>query len=228
MFVGIILRPHLILKVKTITSGPFAENGYIVYSESSMDCLIIDPGYDSQLYIETIEGNSLKPIAILCTHAHLDHIGAVYGLVDKYKIPFWLHRKDEFILNTFEGQCAMFGMKIGKKPKVTNWIEHEDSIVISDFRIKLVFTPGHTPGGTCYQISDHVFVGDTLFQGSVGRTDLPGGSWSMLEFSLKKLIKIIPPSDTIHSGHGSSTTLKEEILRNPFLIPISDKLNSKV
>ena len=227
MFVGIILRPHLILKVKTITSGPFAENGYIVFSDSSSNCLIIDPGYDAQLYITTIEENSLKPVAILGTHAHLDHIGAVDGLVDRYKIPFWLHRKDEFILNMFESQCAMFGMIIGNKPEVTNWVEHEDAISIADFNINLVSTPGHTPGGTCYHINGHVFVGDTLFQGSVGRTDLPGGSWSTLEYSLEKLVKIIPHSDIIHSGHGPSTTIKDEILRNPFLIPIGDKLNSK-
>jgi len=108
------------------------------------------------------------------------------------------------------------------------WIDDEDPLTFETMTFTLLFTPGHTPGGTTYIIEDHVFVGDTLFKGSIGRTDLPGGNWEILNKSLLKMMETISPDFTLHSGHGPDTTMKMERIENPFLIPIEKQLNSTI
>ena len=106
-----------------------------------------------------------------------------------------------------------------------NLLKNEEEIIINNFKINFFHTPGHTPGGICIKIDNHLFVGDTIFKGSVGRTDLPGGSWNQLESSLINLVKAMDPDIIVHSGHGHDTTLFNEIKKNPFLIELHDKLN---
>ncbi|MEE9190844.1 MAG: MBL fold metallo-hydrolase [Candidatus Neomarinimicrobiota bacterium] len=212
--------------VKKVTSGPFDENGYLVFNQGDLSGIFIDPGYDAALYTRLAEDAGVKPSAIINTHAHLDHIGAVHDLQEYYQIPFYLHKEEEPIVSQFTENSALFGVRLGSEPKVTNWIKDEEKIKFGIITIELLFTPGHTPGGTCFIIDEHTFVGDTLFMGSVGRVDLPGGSWTILEQSLIKIMNTVPHTNIIHSGHGQETTLAEEIKNNPFLIPLCDRVNS--
>lgn len=209
------------INIHKITAGPFQENGYIVHSEENSDCIIIDPGDSPELYIKEIENNNLKPIGILNTHGHIDHVHAVQPLKDNYSIPFYLHEDDSMLLSEhYQEICLMYGMIPGKTPKADVELNNESEVLMGEYIIKIIHTPGHTRGGLCYQINGDIFTGDTLFKGSIGRTDLPGGDYNTLMDSLKLLIKSVPGDTKVHSGHGYSTTMKDEILSNPFLINI--------
>ena len=207
------------ISIHKITAGAFQENGYIVHGEESSDCFIIDPGDNPELYIEKIKKNGLKPIGILNTHGHIDHVHAVQPLKEEYSIPFYLHDKDKMLLGDhYQNACLMYGMIPGNIPEVDTSINDETELQIGEYNIKILHTPGHTLGGLCYQINGDIFTGDTLFKGSIGRTDLPGGDYNTLMDSLKKLITEVPGNIRVHSGHGYSTTIENEVLSNPFLV----------
>ena len=213
------------LSVETIITGPFKENSYFFWYNNSRDTILIDPGDDYNLICNQIDKNNLIPVAIINTHAHLDHIGAVSELKQIYDIPFYLHEDEALILDTYKDTCDFFGVEQREKPEVDIWLKDDREILINNFKINLFHTPGHTPGGICIKVDNHLFVGDTIFHGSVGRTDLPGGSWKKLESSLINLVKSMDPDIILHSGHGPETTLVNEIEKNPFLIALNDKLN---
>ena len=213
------------LFVETSVTGPFEENSYFFWYNNSRDAILIDPGDDYNLICNQLDKKKLMPVAIINTHAHLDHIGAVSQLKQIYDIPFYLHEDEALILDTYKDTCDFFGVEQREKPEVDIWLKDDREILINNFKINLFHTPGHTPGGICIKVDNHLFVGDTIFHGSVGRTDLPGGSWKKLESSLINLVKSMDPDIILHSGHGPETTLANEIEKNPFLIALNDKLN---
>ncbi|MBT3299779.1 MAG: MBL fold metallo-hydrolase [Candidatus Marinimicrobia bacterium] len=203
--------------VLSLVTGPFQENAFLAWNDSDPNCIIIDPGDDSEKIIQEIETHNLKPIAIVNTHAHLDHIGAVDSLKDHYQIPFYLHQDESDILENFNISRQFYGLSPQAVPKVDFWFGDEEELSFGKIQIGLFKTPGHTPGGTCLIIDGHVFTGDTLFHRSIGRTDLPGGDFETLHSSLKKLVLEIPDTFILHPGHGPDTTLAVEKLENPYL-----------
>jgi len=215
----------LITHVHRIVTGPFQENSFVVRQDDSTSCLIIDPGDDSEKFVQYFDEHGLTPLAIINTHAHLDHIGAVFDLKSIYSIPFFLHSKEKPILDGYESDCALFGLQPKGIPSVDTWFDGT-SVEIEAFEIQMIETPGHTPGGTCLVIGNHVFTGDTIFAGSIGRTDLPGGDWDTLNNSLVKAMNDIPHDYILHPGHGPDTTLVNEMKQNPFLIPLLNRVNS--
>ena len=213
------------LYIKTIVTGPFQENSYLLIDKLSKKCVLIDPGDEAQKIINFINEKNILPIAIINTHAHLDHIGAISEIKAVYSIPFYLHIEEKPILDSYLVSCRMFGMKPAESPSVDEWLNASGELLIGPFKFLIIETPGHTPGGCSFLIDDIIFVGDTLFQGSIGRTDLPGGDRKILDKSLIKLINKLNPKTTVYSGHGPSTSIGFEKINNPFLIQLQNNFN---
>lgn len=210
------------LNVKVYSLGPVQTNCYIV-SNKQKECLIFDPGEEASKIIKEIRINNLKPKAIYLTHAHFDHIGAVDELRELFDLPLFVHEKEVSWLGdptkNGSGKYAELPNYIVAKPKEEHIIRKEQIIEMDGFTFKAVFTPGHSPGSISYLFEDEGFaiVGDTLFERSIGRTDLVGGSLEVLLKSIHDKLLVLPEDTIIYPGHGSYTTPAEEMDMNPFL-----------
>lgn len=210
------------LSVRTYPLGPIQTNCYIV-SNRSKQCLIFDPGEEGERLIHEIKANQLKPLAIFLTHTHFDHIGAVNAVRDAFNIPVYVHEKEVAWLadpmKNGSGKYAELPNYIVEKPLAEHIIQEEQMFNIEDFTFKAVFTPGHSPGSISYLFEEDGFaiVGDTLFEGSIGRTDLIGGSMPVLLQSIHDKLLILPEETIIYPGHGDYTTPAVEMDANPFL-----------
>ena len=202
-------------KIIRLTVGPLQENCYIVYNKEN-ECVIIDPGYESQRIIDTIENEKLKPLYILLTHRHIDHIGAVKDLKDKYGIFVYIHNKDKNMLEKpNKNSASLYGMSVNGA-KADYFVKEGNDIKFSDDSFKVIETPGHTGGGVCYKLDNILFSGDTLFLGSIGRYDFPESSGLDLMNSLKKLT-LLDKDTIVLPGHGPETSIEYEINYNPYL-----------
>ena len=206
------------LTIKTIVTGPFQENTFIVKNDETGDALLFDPGENFEKINQALETMDAKPEAILCTHAHLDHVGAVAELQKKYGVSFYLQKSETPILNDFPKACVRWGLpKPQELPKVTNWLNGDENLQFQTADVEVLFTPGHSAGGCCYKIENHLFSGDTLFAGSIGRTDFPTGDHQTLLNSIRTKLLTMPDETEVHCGHGPDTTIGREWTDNPFL-----------
>ena len=201
--------------MEKIVNGPFQQNAYVIWN--STHSFVIDPGGDSDRIIDVIKSNNLSPSAILNTHAHLDHIGAISTLIQFGQYPFYLHKDEIKLLNAANEYTIMFGIPNIHIPTVDNIIDESSMLCFSGYEIEVIETPGHTAGGVSYLIDGHLFTGDTLFFGSIGRTDLPGGNLDTLLNSINTKLMGLEESIIIHSGHGKDTSIGIEKKTNPFL-----------
>lgn len=198
--------------------GPLQENCYIIYNKENK-CVIIDPGYEFEKISKNIDSKNLEPLYILLTHGHIDHIGAVSELKERYSINVYIHERDKYMLENLNVERAhLYGMNV-KSTKVDHTVKDNDKIAFGDKFIEVIETPGHTGGGICYKFGNLLFSGDTLFQGSIGRYDFPESSGLELMESLKKLKKL-PPNTIVLPGHGPETTIENELKSNPYLMRI--------
>ena len=206
------------INIKQIPTGKWKENCYII-SKSIGDALIIDPGDDKQKIAKYLDNNDFNVSAILNTHAHYDHIGAVKYLKDKYHLPFFLHSADERLLRSANLYVKIFdGTDLIGIPSVDYFYDQSNvQDVIKRFSIEVIFTPGHTQGSVCLLIDGCLFTGDTLLNEKIGRTDLPGGNKQVLKESLK-IISKMPSHINIYPGHGSSSTIGYELKNNSSFI----------
>ena len=203
--------------IKNIVVGPLEVNCYILGCEDTKEAAIIDPGDNADEIISNIEKEGLNPKFIINTHAHFDHIGGVKVIQDHFKIDFILHEGDLFLVENASEQATAFGLKPISKPVVNKNVTNGEKVNLGDKSITVIHTPGHSPGGVCYYSVNNVFVGDTLFAGSIGRTDLPGGSYDTLINSIKENLFPLGDSTIVYPGHGPSTTIGNEKEHNPFL-----------
>ncbi|MFH2035867.1 MAG: MBL fold metallo-hydrolase [Candidatus Zixiibacteriota bacterium] len=203
--------------IETIPVSPFETNCYLVAQGVEQDCVIIDPGDEDEKIIRYMEKGKLIPSAILLTHGHGDHIGAVEPLKAKYNLPLYIGKGDEPLLaSPSANMSAIFGFNI-ECPPADHLVSDSDVIRIKNMEFVVFATPGHSPGGVCYYIGNRLFCGDTLFNGSIGRTDLPGGNYSQLINSIQKSILSLPDDIICYPGHGPATTVGEERRSNPFI-----------
>lgn len=210
-------NPEII--IKRIISGKWEENCYIVSKDK--EAIVIDPGDNVDQMIRYLQDNHLTVSAVLNTHAHFDHIGGVNTIVNTYECPFYLHSKDERLLKSANLYMTFFeGEKRIKVPIINEYLDKTESpLKIGNLSITILLTPGHTLGGVSFLIENNLFTGDTLLKDSVGRVDLPGANKLKLEESLQ-LLSVLNPDFIIYSGHGDSTTLKEELIYNKYLIEL--------
>lgn len=194
------------LQIKTLTLGQYETNCYILYSEASSDCIVIDPGYEPERVLEAVNSLNKHLQAILLTHGHFDHVGGVREIFAQTDCDIYLCPAD----------CAMPEQMTAGPLCYTCSYQEGDVLSLSGLTLRVLQTPGHTPGSVCLLCDGNLFSGDTLFAGSCGRTDLPGGSWNDLQTSLSRL-KALEGSFTVYPGHGEATTLDAEKRYNPYL-----------
>lgn len=195
--------------IKTVIAGVYDENCYIAMDEATKEAVVMDPGGNADLIINTIEKMGAKPKFILLTHGHFDHVGAVAELKNRYNIKSFIS-EDE---NMIEKKESAFG----PLDKVDAYIKDGSIFKIGEINIRCIATPGHTPGGMCFLIENSLFSGDTLFRESIGRSDFPGGSFSQLVDGIKAKLMTLPDDIVVYPGHNASSTIGHERLNNPFL-----------
>ncbi len=204
------------IKVKKVISGRIEVNCYIVYDTGTLKAAIIDPGEDGDKVIAEIEKDSLKPEILINTHGHYDHILSDENIRKKFSIPLAAH-KDEIAMlaDPQKNASAFFGdAESVKAPEIA--LEDGQEVKLSFTKFEVIHTPGHTQGGICLLFDGFLISGDTLFAGTIGRTDFPGSSSKAMQKSLEKLKKL-DPSIVVYPGHGSKTTLANELRHNPYL-----------
>lgn len=210
--------------IETRTAGPFAQNGSIVADETTREAVIIDPGDGVDELLAFASREKLNIRHILLTHAHLDHVTGVAAAQRALNVPIYLHRDDLFLYERVVQQGASFGVHVEPQPPIDVYYEPNQVIPFGNLEARVCHTPGHCPGGVCLAIGEkgqppkELFVGDTLFAGSIGRTDLPGGDYATLISSIRTVLFPFGDDAVVHSGHGPDTTIGRERQSNPFLI----------
>lgn len=202
-----------------LVNGPLEENCWVLHARASREAVVIDPGSSPEALRAELDRRGLKPVQLLATHGHYDHVGAVDALARAYGAPFAMAAADEFLLEALEDTFAFMGMGSTRKPQVDRRLSHGDVVAAAGLRLQVLATPGHTPGGLCFwhAESGHLFTGDTLFQGSVGRSDMEGGDGKALIAGIKRELFPLPGTAEVHPGHGPSSTLADEKAGNPYL-----------
>lgn len=205
------------MKLETLVVGPLEENCYVAYDEITLEAFIIDPGAEADRIIALIDTKNLKPKLIVNTHGHWDHIGAVMALKEKYQIPFYLHEDDFEWLK--EPLASFFGPSNATEVVVDRTIKNGDEIYLGTKPMRVIHTPGHTKGGCVlwFMNDDIALTGDTLFKGTVGRTDFPGGSYSDILYSIQARLAPLGDECEVYPGHGPKSNMDAEREHNPYM-----------
>jgi hydroxyacylglutathione hydrolase len=204
-----------LLEVRTVPVGPFQANCFL--ARAGEDVVIIDPGAEPDRIASLLDAWGVPPRAIVLTHAHVDHVGGVADLVRRYGIPVYLHPDDLPLYERASEHGAMFGVPVEAPPPPDHWLAHGEGLTFGDIEFGVRHAPGHSPGGVVLVGESEAFVGDCVFSGSIGRTDLPGGDTRTLLHSIREQILTLPPATTLYSGHGPATTVQVEAASNPFV-----------
>ena len=206
--------------------GPFFKNGYIAGCERTRQAVFIDPGDEVEQLLDFVSAEQLNVTHILLTHAHVDHVSGVAEAKRALNVPVYLHKEDLTIYQNAVRSGMMFGLNVEEPPPVDRFYEPKETIVFGDYQARVLHTPGHCPGGVCLAVKKprgsadplRLFVGDTLFAGSIGRTDLPGGDYETLLKAITGVLFSFPDDSIVLSGHGPETTIGRERTTNPFVL----------
>ncbi len=210
------------MNIASFTFNDFSENTYVL-SDDSGQCCIIDPGCntpdeESQL-IDYIESNNLTPVKLVNTHCHIDHVLGNKFIAEKYSLPLISHKGEQIVLDNMENVARMYGIAYKPSPNIAEYLDEGDVLKFGNTELEVLYTPGHSPASISFyhRSSNQLIAGDVLFQGSIGRTDLPGGDHATLIASITD--KLLPLGDDVkvYCGHGPSTTIGAEKKHNPFL-----------
>jgi len=202
------------MKIVRHEVGPVECNCYILSDENTNEGVIIDAGGDADLIVSSIDGLNIKHI--LCTHGHFDHLSGLTPLRQTLSAPISIHENDKELYENMQIQAGMFGMELSQNPTINHFLSEDEELSFGCYKIKVIHTPGHTQGGVCFLIDGKLFSGDTLFEESIGRTDLPGGSLQQLLKSVKEKLLTLPDDTVVYPGHGEQTSIKHEKEYNPY------------
>jgi hydroxyacylglutathione hydrolase len=211
------------MEVRMFTVGPVAENCYLLRRDDSERALIVDPGDEAERVLRPVDELGLTVEAILITHCHFDHIGAVAPVAHKTGAPVYCPQIEVPVLADIMSFVPWPGFGPYESYEADETVSGGETLELAGFELDVIFTPGHSPGHVTYSIrgEDAIFSGDVLFQGSVGRVDLPGGDWATLLGSIRTLVEKHPPQTTVYPGHMGTTTLGAERAGNPFLAELA-------
>lgn len=211
----------MILEVREVP--PFHKNGFVVGCERTREAVVVDPGDEVEELVAVVASQQLQVRHILLTHAHVDHVTGVARAKEAFGKPVFLHRDDLPLYERVVDQGRMFGFKVDPVPPVDRFYD-QNPIHFGDYEVRVHHTPGHCPGGVCLQVGPkgeagkHLLVGDTLFAGAIGRTDLPGGNYAVLMRSITEVLFPLGDDAIVYPGHGPSTTIGRERRTNPFVL----------
>lgn len=211
--------------LETAAAPPFMKNGFVLGCERSHEGVLIDPGDEVEELLAAATERQLAIIGILLTHAHVDHVSGVAEAKRRTAAPIWLHQDDLFLYDKAVQHGMLFGLRVEQPPPVDLFYEPGTSFAFGDYDVDWHHTPGHCPGGVCLQVGKRgeraidLFVGDTLFAGSIGRTDLPGGDFDTLIRSITTVLYALGDDARVYPGHGPDTTIGHERRTNPYLSP---------
>lgn len=212
------------MRVDTLTVGLFQSNCFVVSCERTKQAIIIDAGDEGARIVDRVSGEALDVKLIVCTHAHIDHVAALPEVSAAFRAPVAMHRDELVLYNNLDRQAMLFGLAAPETVKVDRFLAEGDKISVGELSGEVIHTPGHSPGGISIAFRNEsppvIFVGDVLFRGSIGRTDLMGASERQMTATLKNVILGLPDEMIVYSGHGPSTTIREERRSNPFLIDV--------
>ena len=209
--------------IETQAVGPFFKNGFVVACDETRDAVLIDPGDEVAALLAFADKHALAIRHILLTHAHVDHVTGVAAAKRALRVPVYLHRDDLFLYDRAVEFGAMFGLSVEPQPEIDHFYHVGQAIPFGPYEARPHHTPGHCPGGVCLEIGKQgepgkdLFVGDTLFAGSIGRTDLPGGDHPRLIRSIRHVLFAFGDDARVYPGHGPATTIGHERRTNPFL-----------
>jgi len=207
--------------IEKMAVGPFQCNCTILGCEKTKEALVIDPGDEPDRIIQQVQKMGLKPKYLLHTHAHLDHVGGTLGVQEKLGGESCLHKEDLVLFENVPMQAALFNLPAPPTGKIDQFLEEGDSLQFGEHKIEILHTPGHTPGSVSFYLplegGDQLFTGDTLFLGSIGRTDLWGGDYNQIIKSIKDKLLPLDDKTVVHPGHGPNSTIGQEKKTNPFI-----------
>ena len=212
----------MILETRAVE--PFFKNGFLLGCERTREGVLIDPGDEIEQLLGLVREYGVTVKSILLTHAHVDHVSGVAPAKQALDAPVYLHKDDLFLYQAAVQHGAMFGLHVETPPPVDRFYEPGERLTFGDYDVRVHHTPGHCPGGVCLQVGPKgkpgkdLFVGDTLFAGSIGRTDLPGGHYETLMRSITAVLFPLGDDCVVHSGHGPDTTIEQERRTNPFVL----------
>ena len=203
--------------IKKLTVGPIQANCFILGCEKTKEAVVIDPGDEADRILLTLAQSELKVKYIINTHGHFDHVGANKRLKEVTGADLMIHKEDVPMLGQLTATAGSFGLSAENSPGPDNLLEDGETITFGEITLQVIHTPGHSLGGVSLSTNGALFVGDTLFAGSIGRTDLPGGDYDVLIASIQN--KLFPLGDdvTVYTGHGPETTIGVEKRTNPFV-----------
>lgn len=204
-------------EVRRLTVGPLQSNCFLARLPGRDEAVIVDPGADAPRIVRALGEWGAEPTAILLTHAHMDHVGAVAPLVERYDLPVHLHPADRPFYERASEHARGFGLEIPPPPPPDGRLSDGQRLEAAGLSFEVRHAPGHSPGGCVLVCGDHAFVGDCVFAGSIGRTDLPGGDAETLLRSIRDRILTLPAETVLHTGHGPDTSVEREARTNPFL-----------
>lgn len=205
------------MRIWTRALGPFAANCYIIACPETREAAVVDPGQPDPWIKRVVRDEQLQVRYVLNTHGHLDHIGGNTWVKEWTGMPLYIHTADaEMLTDARLNGSALFGQPV-TSPPADRLLQHGDTVQLGNLTLQVIHTPGHSPGGVCFYTPGHLVAGDTLFAGSVGRTDLPGGDSAALVRAIRERLFVLPGETVVYPGHGPETTIADEKEYNPFV-----------